>query len=384
MALKFKNAKPIFLIFSFIILVFLLEIVLRVKHKISNPNEIKYPFLTISEKKNIFENQKISYEYKPYILWRATPNQTFSVFKTNRLGLRGEEYDKAKKPGVYRVILLGGSAAWGYGASSNNTTIGSYLERDLNLLQNKFKVEVLNFAENGYNSSQEYILWREISEYKPDLVIDYTSYNDIYIGFLRLEPGWNHPFIQEGVLTESVFSVFWKALKLRLVRLEETASSFVLNLRIYNSIKYRFNYLFKIKPKSYSNIEYSDGSRVADVFSSNQWFSTQAAKSLNISYLVVLQPSLFTENKTLDDREKKLLEHFEQFHPRATNYYKNTRTLIEEKLNDKNVKFIDGKDFFKNINTNIYFDTAHYFDYGNEIVASKISEAITSNHMLKK
>ena len=42
---------------------------------------------------------------------------------------------------IKKVFLIGGSAAWGFGASSNSTTIAGYLEKQLNSKsKTKYKV----------------------------------------------------------------------------------------------------------------------------------------------------------------------------------------------------------------------------------------------------
>lgn len=62
-----------------------------------------------------------------------------------------------KKPGEKLVVITGGSAVHGVGATSNETTIASQLEKLLNERQTRYKYRVLNLANAGWIAYQQFI-----------------------------------------------------------------------------------------------------------------------------------------------------------------------------------------------------------------------------------
>jgi hypothetical protein len=89
-------------------------------------------------------------------------------------GFRGPA--PAAAGGKKLAFLLGGSAAFGHGASSNETTITGYL----NQLQDEY--HFVNAGVPSWNSTQEmYRLTHEILKYQPHLVIAYNGANDVGI-----------------------------------------------------------------------------------------------------------------------------------------------------------------------------------------------------------
>ena len=77
------------------------------------------------------------------------------------------------------VVLTGGSAMWGVGATSGTTTIASQLELKLNSAQTGVKYKVFNLAMGGWQSFQQFIA---LSMYggnlQPDWIITMDGYND--------------------------------------------------------------------------------------------------------------------------------------------------------------------------------------------------------------
>lgn len=383
--IKKRNKRKIGIVMAiFFCLILMLEVSLRIKHKLSQVDSKSIIVQQIREqtKTLVMRYSSVPNEYKPYLLWRTVPGKVTEFYKINSRGLRGHEFSKHKESGVYRIVMVGGSAAWGWGASSNETTIEGYLERYLNDIQNVKQIEVLNFAQSGYTSSQEIILWREILEYDPDLIIHYTGFNDIYIGFLGLSPGWNYPEIQEGVLSEDMFSVFFKAFRLKLKAILNATQGFMESFRLYSSIEYRLKLIFESKNKT--RVAFSNSSDIADIFSENMYFSTKVAESYDASILIFLQPVLLIDKKPLTDWENALLTDYESSYPGRSSYYLSTYDLMVQKLKERGVIFVDGSSVFGGVNANIYLDTVHYFDQGNELIAKKIGDIIVSNGFLLK
>ncbi|WP_197443843.1 SGNH/GDSL hydrolase family protein [Maioricimonas rarisocia] len=102
---------------------------------------------------------------------------TFHI-STNSFGLRGPEITARKPQGTSRIVLIGGSAAFGYLVSDGNEA-ARLVERQLNE-SGSGPVEVLNAAVPGYNLFQSIVRFREvIAPLEPDYVVLYVGCNDV-------------------------------------------------------------------------------------------------------------------------------------------------------------------------------------------------------------
>ena len=108
------------------------------------------------------------------------PNQSNDSIKINSEGFRGDNFSIVKPDGFYRIITVGGSTMFGYGATSDETTIPGYFEA---LLQNNSKlnnVEVINAGISGATSFTELeLIKNKLIDYEPDLIIVYDGWNDL-------------------------------------------------------------------------------------------------------------------------------------------------------------------------------------------------------------
>jgi lysophospholipase L1-like esterase len=87
-----------------------------------------------------------------------------------------------------KILLLGGSSLWGFGARDDET-IPSQLGRILH--ERGWRVEIKNLSTIGYVSTQELIaLVRELQAgYRPDVVVFYDGVNDTASALLEGEAG---------------------------------------------------------------------------------------------------------------------------------------------------------------------------------------------------
>src|SRR5215831_16663444 len=95
----------------------------------------------------------------------------------NSRGYRGAVVG-GKRPGEYRIVLLGGSTAYGY-AVAPAETISVFLERDLQTRSRSNRFTVINLA---YNNEGAYSFAYTLSDYAYlhyDLAILFEGYNDL-------------------------------------------------------------------------------------------------------------------------------------------------------------------------------------------------------------
>jgi len=108
----------------------------------------------------------------------APPGTTWGrAVHRNSDGLRDREFTKPKPAGVYRMLILGDSFAWGIGLDVEEA-LPKRLERDLAGLPHP--VEVVNGAIPGFNTTQELRLLRNKGlSYEPDFLLLLYNMNDI-------------------------------------------------------------------------------------------------------------------------------------------------------------------------------------------------------------
>jgi hypothetical protein len=98
------------------------------------------------------------------------------------------DHPPAKIKGEYRIVMIGGSAAWGWGATANENMMHQIIERTLAKslpCENTTKVRVINLAMNGSAVFQNFValnLWGH--ELDPDAIISFSGNND----------SWQPPF----------------------------------------------------------------------------------------------------------------------------------------------------------------------------------------------
>lgn len=129
-----------------------------------------------SRPENLYANVPPSsyFRYHPYLAnvcegpldndgkwWDTNHKQSLPFhIKSNNLGFRVpfdfHTMDNYKKAPNERVVLIfGGSAVYGIGATSNDTTIAGYLEKELNRRQSALHYTVFNLGVNGWIAYQQ-------------------------------------------------------------------------------------------------------------------------------------------------------------------------------------------------------------------------------------
>jgi lysophospholipase L1-like esterase len=136
------------------------------------------------------ELQALEHRWQPYVYFRPKPfsGQTITI---DREGLRRTwtPPSSADRPAkVFKLLFLGGSALWGYGAR-DDWTIPSLVAREM--YDRGYRVELRNLGEIGYVTTQEVIaLLQDLQTgYRPDLVILYDGVNDTTSAWIEGEAG---------------------------------------------------------------------------------------------------------------------------------------------------------------------------------------------------
>lgn len=141
-----------------------------------------------TEKKFRFNSYRV-YEHVPGYREGPQADGTYRLTINAEGFRRRSDVGKEKPAGVYRIFLMGGSAAHGVSSAppfpvqhlDDTRTIDAVLERLLNEHARGQRVEVINAAVTGYQLFQHTAyLQSEVLDHHPDLVIFFDGANDHY------------------------------------------------------------------------------------------------------------------------------------------------------------------------------------------------------------
>ena len=179
---KWSLSTILIIALNTIILLLLIELCsfAILKYKNAIPLGITYhPALTKIEKNpHMFDN---------FLGFRYVPNSRYGNLKISSDSFisnteENKIFDLKNSKLHKRIFILGGSSLAGSGATSNNTTIPSFLEKLLNKNRNSSndaKYQVINAGVDGYFTFNQlgYIV-SDIMRYEPDMIIIFDGWND--------------------------------------------------------------------------------------------------------------------------------------------------------------------------------------------------------------
>jgi hypothetical protein len=127
------------------------------------------------------DEDSVLYHEHPYLYKLPTPEAEFDVYRVNRHGFRGADFEMPKPAGVFRLLTLGDSSTWDSNVSSNEATWSAQLERLLNEGRPAGgpRFEVVNGGVPGFTSAESLmnLVWRGLPV-QPDAVLVYQAYTD--------------------------------------------------------------------------------------------------------------------------------------------------------------------------------------------------------------
>lgn len=307
----------------------------------------------------------------------------------NSLGFRCGEFT-GPDPSELRVILLGGSAAWGSGARSNDTTIAGHLERLLNhdraLLGNRKRARCYNLAQiNGYQTQDILSLTFFGQQIAPDVVISFTGWNEL----VALETMRRELLERYGVFYMSEMEG-WEP-----VNVAGNTTAFLRKaLRLWGSDRSALvRSLLALRPHPpHQATPIADmiavGSRI---FVRHLELLHMLTTAFDATHLQFLQPYLYRKQHPTP-AEENIMELYDQLRPvhggratgahlRAHNAYADLLTTIGSNP-ERFGPVIDLCDLFRDTQETMFYTLVHLTDTGYERVAQRMAEAIRSHHKL--
>ena len=182
--------KLLSVVIGFVISIILAEIfaMIWINFELKKSDNLTYTKLKIIDR----NNQR--WETHPYLNYIPRPGFQVKDSVTNKiidshnsLGFRGPEFSLNKPAGVFRIVMLGGSAVYTSRVQSNFDSIPARLE--LSLKNRGFnKIEVINGGVSGYSTAEALInLQFRVLELSPDMVIVYEAVNDLHNRYVPAE-----------------------------------------------------------------------------------------------------------------------------------------------------------------------------------------------------
>jgi len=272
------------------------------------------------------------------------PNYHSPTLNINSEGFRGPEISKEKPHNVYRIFLIGGSTTFGFGATSDETTISGFLQKFFNKSDLNFNVEVINAGvEAAYSSTEVYYIKNMLVKYNPDLIITYDGWNDS----------------SDVSIVERVQSSDFDVRQILFYRTPFFVYERIIGYPDREEV-------FANQPKDFAIVR-------ADMWKNNWIDICKLSEENNFKTIVTVQPVLGTGDKILSPFESSLFK----IQPIEINFGLNGLNEFVKSLDELNHEcsaIADLRNVFDGISEPIYWDIGHMSDSGNEIIAKNLFE----------
>lgn len=330
----------------------------------------------------------IQLSLSPFTLYKSLPHQDLGYLSINSMGLRGGEIPP-KRSGVKRILVLGASTAFGFGAESDGDTFVQIWDG----LSNEY--EVINGAVIGFNAAQEkaYLL-SELFTLQPDWVVTVDGYADIfdawhgYVALGRIkeprEMAYNlivMPQIEGELLANyrTQTSALTSLGRFMRTLLRSSASIRVLDDRVQQ----RIDDFMRERRRSQGYRPMPDGYfvQVVDSYTDTLIEIGRECERRNIRYAAVLQPEL-GQKPHRSEEEIAILETIDTMIPFYREGYSPVYDRFikasKERLSQAGIDALDASSHlaFLDERGTMFIDSAHFNRRGNEIVAAMLHEFV--------
>lgn len=321
----------------------------------------------------VFENNTYAFslnrEYvsDPYMGFRLRSLKKFIgdklILKTNSLGLRCEEIvDISKEKDV--AVFLGGSVVFGSYAPSDQETIPSFCESNLD-----HQIQCINAGANGHVLTQNVSMYiNYIAPYlKPKKVILYAGYNDFLL-CCRYRKNFGRLIMED--FQDMLANYPKKPFKTAFIVLKKGVA---INLQKIKSA-FKRNHPPAPRRQNISLDSFGGEDHIKNYinhFVSHVELLNHLCSSTETQFLFFLQPALALSGKIKTELEKNL-EYSITETQALSFFYKELKNQFIQKP-----YFNDHSDIFLREQKSIFIDPCHFGDRGNKIIANEISSLMS-------
>jgi len=298
----------------------------------------------------------------------------YTLFLQNT-GVRPTVFNE-KSPDARRnktVWMFGGSTMRGT-TDHDDRTVASFLAKDLNSAQNKYRVTVVNFGTNSFNSLLETkYLQKQLVENPdaPDIVIFYDGANDAKYFAEHRTPYGHHGYRRVRSLIESYYGSWFGLLK------PVTAAVYAsFTKELWDKINQVYLPVDENSPLL---------TQMVDLTEKRYDFVNRTAKCFDAQFLLIWQPIIWVEDCTVPEalkaKEKGIVIDSERFATVRKNFA-TPYNALSERLKEKPY-FVSFKNALCGRTEAAYqHDGVHLTDEGRNMVARRIS-ALLMDRFLK-
>jgi lysophospholipase L1-like esterase len=302
-------------------------------------------------------------ELKPYVEFAPRANYRSATVNTNERGFRGHAVQSPKPSGRVRIVVLGGSAAFGSGASSDAATFPARLEAALRARSQR-DVEVVNAGAPAYVSGQELArLTFEVLDLEPNVVIVYNGFNDLNSPLLfDSRPGYPSNF--SWLERTAQFNSFRRLLAYR-IQLGVHESGLGFWARRVAGVR---DGVLLTAPAADADI--------LETYRRNLERMVVLLQARGVRVVCVFQPTLLAKRRRTA-AEEEVVAYMERRHPgyarRFVALLPGAVEAMRRVTSARGVAFVDLSSVFDDAAETIFFDTAHVTDRGNALIAERLA-----------
>ena len=307
----------------------------------------------------------------PHLIYSLKNPQKTPEVSINAQGFRGGDWAE-KESSSCRIIALGGSAAFGLGASATDKVFLNVLQKLLDASMES-RVEVYNAGVPGYSSKQEFILLAtSLLDYNPDMVLIFDGWNDFYFSGVRppdVQEGFHPTFYEFDVIisrnTQRWLNVFrlsaffrwaeWKIWRAYIIEGRRTRrfDRFSDNLEVY-------------LPEYRKNLERM----------------VRLARAYRSDVVIVSQPELFHREGEIPEAEQEVRLRYNRKKRQGYEEFSRTQypAFIEAARQvavAEDVPFLDATAAFDEFDGVAFTDFVHFNDEGQQILAQYLFPTVS-------
>ena len=318
------------------------------------------------------EDYDVPVEPDPFLRYTMRANARSAEYSTNEHGLRNASVSLSRPAATFRVLLLGGSTAWGYSSRSNEDTLSVRLERQLSERKHELgsdveRVEVLNAAVPGYVARQNALAFgTDRYRLEPNIVVSLDGANEVHAAILTRgagNPMDDRRFEPKPSLTGSFRR--WLG-----YRVERSKTRQLLDL------------LF---PPSMGERGAPSPRNVATSYARAQRILADLSQPRGAQLLAVLQPmSVLAGTKALTEFERETAEAYDASMPGRNAYYDACYEAMRSALNDlaaehSGIVGLDATGVFADTPETAFIDHCHLSPLGRDVLATWLTEQILAH-----
>ena len=340
--------------------------------------------------------KNMPHEFRPYVMFVNFPNYKSEHVNTDNLGFRKSFSREGKSIDTMNVknekicnVLIGGSTAFGMGASSDKKTISSFLSQSSTFCH--------NFGVRAATSQQEFLIFQNFRRLLPKIknVFILTGVNDLALA--AEEKSLFYPEFGGLYAEDMRFHQFWaQYLSFDARKWQIGKNKFFLAIDYlcnnFSLFRYIFSFLSSLIPssstfkrnKKFSNISFEEKIQNLKKLISNDISSWKAfSDKYQFKTIYILQPGIKWVDKKLTKKEIFIYEN-QRVHLGETYYdkfmnkeiYLNHKNFLEQQCLKNNIDFIDSNKIFKSFpeNEDLFSDLCHLTDQGNKYLADYLSK----------